>query len=373
MNKKFDDIRPYFDTELPAAMARIADSEYFSVLSKFVFPNKDISEVQQMIRNYTNTDDFQRETMCEFNRQTVVQTTDGLTYSGMEYLDASKAYLFVSNHRDIVLDSSLLQYILIKEGLNTTDITFGSNLMSSQLIIDIGRSNKMFKVSRGETPREFYKTSLHISEYIRHAIVERKQSIWIAQRSGRTKDGNDLTDQGLIKMFCMSDKKDVAKGLEELNIVPVAVSFQYEPCEYFKTREIYSSQKGIKYVKEKDEDVKSVLLGITQFKGKVHISICPPIKSKELSNSSGENFHKHVANIINRRIYDDYKLFNTNYIAYDIRSCINTYNDYYTQDEKEAFVERCNKIIDKFDTDKNVVRDIIIGIYANAVSNKIQL
>ena len=214
IDSKFDDIRPYIDDEIPAAMNRIAASEYFPAIAGFVFPEKELSEAQKILRSFTNIYDFQVGAMYAFNYQVLKQSAGEFTYSGTEHLDPAKNYLFVSNHRDIVLDSSLLQFMLHLEGFRTTEITFGSNLMTSQLIIDIGCSNKMFKVMRGENPREFYKTSLHLSEYIRYTITQRDESIWIAQRSGRTKDGNDATDQGILKMFNMSGGKDVAQSLQ---------------------------------------------------------------------------------------------------------------------------------------------------------------
>ena len=373
MDKKFDDIRPYVDSEISEAMNRIANSELLPGIAKFVFPEKELSEVQKLLRSFNNIRDFQVGVMYAFNQQVISRSIENFTYSGTEFLDPAKSYLFVSNHRDIVMDSSLLQILLHFEGFRTTEITFGSNLMSSQLIIDIGRSNKMFKVMRGESPRDFYKTSLHLSEYIRHTITERNESIWIAQRSGRTKDGNDATDQGILKMFCMSGGKDPVHALNTLNIVPVAISYQYEPCDFFKTRELYWSRNGAKYMKEKNEDLISVLTGITQFKGNVHISICEPLRQEELQLSltekSPNDFFKNVANLINKRIYSNYKLYDTNYIAHDLRSKTNTYATHYTPQSKDKFVERYNQIIDKFDVDKEIAGQILLGIYANSVDH----
>ena len=373
MNEKFDDIRPYTDAEIQAAMIRIADSEHFQALAQFVFPDRDIEELKKTVCSYTNTYDFQNGVMVVFIQQVLARSIEKFTYSGTEYLDPAKSYLFISNHRDIVLDSSLLQYILHLEGFRTTEITFGSNLMSSQLIIDIGRSNKMFKVMRGENPRDFYKTSLHLSEYIRHTITGRNESIWIAQRSGRTKDGHDATDQGILKMFCMSGSKDTVQSLDALNIVPVAISYQYEPCDFFKTRELYLSRNGTKYIKEKNEDVISVLTGITQFKGNVHISICEPLRQEELQLSATEkfsnNYFKNVAHLIDRRIYNKYKLYDSNYIAHDLRSNSNAHATNYTPQNREKFVQRYHQILDKFDADKEIIGQIFLGIYANSVDN----
>ena len=202
---KFDDIRPYYDEEIPAAMQRIASSTSFPLLASYVYPEESVEKVRQRIVGYTNIHDFQTETMRRVNEQVIARSITEFTCDGISRLSPHDSYLYVSNHRDIMLDSSLLQYFLVTQGFDTTEITFGANLMQGQLVIDIGKSNKMFKVERpGGGFKDFYRSSLHLSEYIRHAILEKHQSVWIAQRNGRTKNGIDVTDQGIIKMFCMS-------------------------------------------------------------------------------------------------------------------------------------------------------------------------
>ena len=177
--------------------------------------------------------------------------------------------MYLSNHRDIMLDASLLQNALLMNGFDTTEITFGANLMQGQLVIDIGKSNKMFRVERpGGSIREFYKASMHLSEYIRHTIVEKKQSVWIAQRNGRTKDGKDRTDQGIINMFRMSSEGK-STSLSQLNLLPVSVSYEWEPCDILKTLELYAKRQG-PYLKKPGEDLNSILTGILQPKGRVH-------------------------------------------------------------------------------------------------------
>ena len=370
MNQKFDDIRPYVDAEIPAAMQRITESKYFPEIAKFLFPEKELSQVQTLLRSYRNIHDFQVEIMYQFNKQILTRTVDQFSYSGTERLDPAKRYLFVSNHRDIVLDSSLLQWALYHEGLRPTEITFGSNLMSSQLIIDIGRSNKMFKVMRGENPRDFYKTSLYLSEYIRHAITQKGESVWIAQRNGRTKDGNDATDQGIIKMFCMSDTRDLVKSIEEPNIVPIAISYQWEPCDILKTKELFLSRGDVKYEKQANEDFISIMTGFTQWKGNIHISFCEPLQKEEYIGFAGETpnkFYKNMAKLIDERIYSNYKNWNTNYIAHDIRSGTNQYATYYTTEEKEKFEQRFQQVLNHVPGEKEVISSIFLGIYANSV------
>jgi len=371
MNQKFDDIRPYVDAEIPAAMKRISESEYFPAIAKYIFPEKKLSEAKETLLRYTGINDFQLDAMYAFICQVLKRSVDNFTYSGFERLDPAKSYLFVSNHRDIVLDSSFLQFVLYLTGIRSTEITFGSNLMSSQLVVDIGRSNKMFKVMRGENPRDFYKTSLFLSEYIRYTITQKGESIWIAQRNGRTKDGNDATDQGILKMFCMSGGKDIAQSLCGLNIVPVAISYQWEPCDFFKTREVFLSRIEAKYTKEKNEDYISILTGIKQPKGNVHISICEPLCCEKLQQStnakSSNDFYKAAVNLIDEEIYKNYKLHVTNYIAHDIRSCAQTFTSRYSTDEKEMFMQRFHQVLKQTEGDTDIIKSIFLGIYANPV------
>jgi len=264
-----------------------------------------------------------------------------------------------------------LQQVFHINGFPTTEITFGSNLMSSQLVIDIGKSNKMFKVARGGNAREFYENLLHLSEYIRYTITEKGESIWIAQRNGRTKDGNDATDQGIIKMFGMSNTHDLVKSIEELNIVPIAVSYQWESCDMLKTRELYLSRDGAKYVKQKDEDLISILTGITQQKGNVHFSLCKPLEKEEyieFANESPNKFYKNITNLIDERIYSNYKLWNTNYIAHDILHKKSAFSTFYSNSDREKFVEYMNNGLSLLDGDRSELQEIFLKIYANPVN-----
>lgn len=372
MMDNFDDLRPYFDSEISPAMQRIAGSSYLAAMANFVFPDKTVNEVREMLLNIHTIEEFQFQVMYYFNKSVINNSIRDFTFSGIERLDPGKSYLFVSNHRDIVLDSSLMQLMLYQSGLRTTEITFGSNLMTSQLVIDVGKSNKMFKVVRGGSIRDFYKNSMRLSEYIRYTISQKKESIWIAQRNGRTKNGNDATDQGIIKMFCMSDHANLISALGLLNIVPVAISYETEPCDILKTRELYLSRNGQKYVKEDGEDFNSILTGIVQQKGNVHISICEPVSIDDLT-SIAENYpaeyHKKVASLIDKRIYDDYKLHCNNYIAHDIRSGKDTYQAYYTSEEKEQFIRRYEQMLQQIAGEEEVLRSLFLGIYANPVDN----
>lgn len=372
-NAAFDDIRPFYDEEIPGAMLRIAASELFPRLASYVYPGHDIPAVREMLKGFRTISDFQFEVMCRVNEQVIARSITELSYAGIEKLNRTRRYLFVSNHRDIMLDSCLLQYILYKNGHNTTEITFGANLMSAPLIIDIGKSNKMFKVERGGTMKEFYKSSMHLSEYIRYVITEKGQSVWIAQRNGRTKDGKDTTDQGIIKMFCMSCPGNKIEALCTLNIVPVSVSYEWEPCDVLKTLELYESRSA-KYRKKPGEDLNSIVTGLMQPKGKVHFEIGEQLAEEDLLPFAGctpNEYHKEVAALLDKRIRSNYKLTPNNYIAHDLRSGRAAYRNFYTDGQKKVFVEYMAACLNRNEAyDPVVLKDIFLGIYANPVDNK---
>lgn len=372
----FEDIRPYNDSEISSAMHRIVDNPYFPKLASFVFPRLSTDEIRKMVEGIDNIDDFQSKVMHQANQRIIEESISEFTYSGLERIDPQCYYLYVSNHRDIMLDASLLQSVFISNNLRTTEITFGANLMKGQLVIDVGKSNKMFKVERpGGSIKEFYKASKHLSDYIRMTLQDKKESVWIAQRNGRTKDGIDRTDQGIINMFRMSYDGDKVKAISDLNIVPVAVSYEWEPCDLLKVIELYISNhhKGT-YVKKEGEDLNSILTGIVQNKGKVHFSICEPITFADLTpytDLQSSEFNRKVAGLIDKRICTEYVLMPNNYIAHDILNESDQYSSYYTNEEYERFIEHLaslNVYADSCDVDE--MKQILLGIYANPVDSK---
>lgn len=374
-NPLFDDIRPYYDDEIPSAMARISASEVFPLLATFVYPDQPIEEVRQRLTRFTTIRAFQHDTMYKLNEQIIRRSISRFTCSGIERLSPERQYLFVSNHRDIVLDACLLQYFFVKSGFETTEITFGANLMMNPTIIDIGKSNKMFRVERpGGSLKEFYHSSMLLSEYIRYVIQEKGQSVWIAQRNGRTKNGLDCTDQGIIKMFCMSEPKDKIKALAALHIVPVSVSYEWESCDILKALELYESSDH-KYTKKPGEDLNSILTGILQYKGRVHFELCEPISVAELSRfeqQTNNEYHKSVAKLIDNRINTAYRLYPNNYIAHDMLYGSSKYASMYTKAQYEAFAKRIEKL-DRYDTcDIDKLKEIFVSIYANPVDNKVR-
>lgn len=369
---KFEDIRPYFDEEIPMAMARIAESELFPLISSYVFPERNMEDVRAQVRKIQTIDQFQHEVMSIVNEQVIKRSMTKFTYNGIDRLDPEKRYLFVSNHRDIMLDSSLFQYILHINGHETSEITFGANLMCHPLVIDIGKSNKMFKVERGGNMKDFYQSSLLHSEYIRYAITQKNQSVWIAQRNGRTKDGIDHTEPGLIRMFASSMPENKLKALADLNIAPISISYEWETCDILKALELYES-RFTKYVKKPGEDLNSILTGIVSDKGHVHIEICEPISIDELQlfeSTTRQEYVKAVARLIDKRINASYLLHPNNYIAFDIRYGTKRYEDRYSEEEKNAFCKRLKELSEYEGCELDVLMDIFLGIYANPINSR---
>lgn len=355
-------------------MQRITSNASFPLLASYVFPDENIDAVRERLLTYRTIDEFQRGVMWNVNLEIMRRSTDGVTYSGIDRLNPEVPYMYVSNHRDIMLDATFLQKILHENGFPTSQITFGANLMQGEVVIDVGKSNKMFRVERpGGSAREFYKSSLHLSEYMRHVIVDQHESIWIAQRNGRTKDGIDRTDQGIIKMFGMSRSDDKILSLAELNIAPISISYEWESCDILKALELYATRQG-PYVKKPGEDLNSILTGIVQPKGRVHIHMCDPVTIEDMQQFAGQTsseFHRCVAHLMDQRICSNYHLTPNNYIAHDMRYAKTEYSDRYTAEEKERFVQHVSQLHRyEEELDLDVLTDILLGIYANPIESK---
>ncbi len=370
--EKFEDIRPYIDTEVSPALERIANNPLLNDISSYLFPGKGEEYFKDILLSCKTIDDFQNKVMAVVVKKILADTAKTLTYSGLEYFGKGEKHLIISNHRDIVLDSAIIQIILHSHGVQTTEMAVGDNLITSPFIEDIARTNKMIKVVRSTSPREVYTTSQVLSQYIRYNIVSDKNSIWIAQRNGRTKDGNDITEQGLLKMLDMSGEGDFLKDFGELCILPVSISYEYEPCDLLKTVELFISRRK-KYVKSKNEDLNSILTGIMQFKGNIHIEFNEPMKLQEIEAASkfdkNERF-KALASSIDYKINSSYKLWKNNYIAYDMLNNTEEYAGMYSSADKQSFVSYMNFKLQATEGDSRELQDIFLSIYANPLVNK---
>ena len=375
----YSDIRPYNDDEIPAALERIVNDPFFAPAVNFAFPDADMERIAEVVRTCKTVDQMQQRIMISIIKRIIDTSIDNFTWTGMENVEKGKGYLYISNHRDITLDSFLLQYTLFSNGFPTTATTLGDNLLRSQFIIDICRINRAVRVIRKTdeiSPREFLLNSQHLAEYIRLYISQGK-SMWISQRNGRTKDGFDATDQGVLKMVSLSGSSDFLENFSELNIAPIAISYQYEPCDIKKAIETTVKLMGETYQKGKNEDVNSILYGIRMPKGDVNISICEPITREELERCAElpkAEAYKTLKEIIDNRIYKHYKLHDTNYIAHDILHREKRYAEHYTPASFKAFKGRMAYAEARFmeyGLDLKTARKAYLGIYANPVDTKI--
>jgi hypothetical protein len=374
MNKEpdFEDIRPYYDEEINPALKRIVTVPEFGKILDFLFPGKDKSEIINVLSKTYSALDFQKRFMHPLVNSIVSKTSTGLTTSGFDKLPTGKPYLFVSNHRDIVLDSAILQVILLDFGHETSEITFGSNLMSNQFIIDLGKVNRMFKVYRGGNRMELFRNSQLLSAYIRYTITQKHTSAWIAQRNGRTKDGIDKTEPGLLKMFNISGSCDFNESFSELNIVPLAISYEYEPCCASKVKELTSLSKGIPYQKELHEDFMSIITGITQPKGHIHLSACTPINQLLSETNKLESINDKInklASLIDASIYSNFRLWPTNFIAFDLLNHSKKFVRKYTVPELDKFKTYMAKELSIFAGNTTIQKELLLKIYANPVIN----
>lgn len=365
----FEETRPYYDHEIPGAVARVASNPFFETIVKYLFPETDIQQFKAEFLKINTIDEFQQNVMLKAIWSIVHKTCTSFTWEGFDALDNHHRYMFIANHRDILLDAALLQVTLNANHLRTSEITFGNNLMQGDIVIDIGKMNKMFRIVRGGTVHDFYRNSMEVSSYMRHALLEKGESVWIAQRNGRTKNGDDRTESAVLKMFSISSQKPFVENLGELNITPVAISYEFEPCDFMKTQELYISQYQ-QYIKEPGEDLRSILQGITQFKGHVHLAVAPTITREELAECDRQEKNQKfssLAAIIDQRIHSHYKIWNNNLIAYDLLNGTQQYAGQYTAAEKESFIQYMENGLKGLRGEYDELRNLFLRIYAGAV------
>lgn len=370
----FEDIRTCYDHEVKDLTQRLISDPMFMPLVNYLWPDMTFEEVKEKAGRINSNIDFQLEFMHGAIRRILEMSSSGLSSSGFGQLDPEKSYLFVGNHRDILLDAAILQVLLVENRLSTSEITFGSNLQEQGFITNFGRLNRMFTIQRDGKSKRLYEISKKLSAYIRHTLVDKKVSVWIAQRNGRTKDGNDLTQTGLLKMLNISGSGSFSENFSQLNIIPLSISYEYEPCDLLKTQEIYLSGLHENYQKAKGEDLNSLITGIQQFKGKIHLCAGRPVDAEEyryIDSFRNENDKFRIlTKMIDQRIRSDYRLNTTNYIACDLYHKTSRFSALYSTEEKNAFIQYTEKQIGQIQGDQSILKDIFLKIYAQPVINK---
>jgi Acyltransferase. len=341
---------------------------------KALFPNQSLKFLSEKLSDSDSPEKMLKNSMYPILLQLIDDTSTTITKIGLDQLSKGKGYVFISNHRDIVIDPCILGQTLETDGYEPTGITFGDNLLMAPLIRFVaGRSNKMFTVRRSDSPKEFLQHSMELSEEIREHIVKTGQSLWIAQRNGRTKDGDDRTDQGVLKMLYMSRQDDFVKSIKELNIVPLAISYEFEPCDFLKTQELYLRKRG-PYVKSEEEDFNSIVTGLKQFKGGIEYNFCEPFSNDDIqqANENDKNLKfRNLAQLIDKRIHLAFRLWPNNFIAYDQINKVKTYSDKYTPEQEKAFINYMNEGLKALQGEQEELKEIFLMLYANPVINRL--
>ena len=375
---QFDDIRPYNDDEVRPTIERLlSDPEFIDVVTRFRFPQLPSQldmfcrpivrrTLSKKLQNINTVDDLQLY-VEGYVRRMIDETTSGLSVSGEDNLTKDKAHLFISNHRDIVVDPALVNWTLHHHGHKTLHIAIGDNLLTKPYVSDLMRLNKSFIVNRSATsPREKLKAAKHLSSYIHYAIVEEQSNIWIAQREGRAKDGIDRTNSAVIGMLALSKPKTVALTdyIHELNIVPVSISYEFDPCDLHKANELYVQKTHGSYDKEEHEDAQSIARGITGFKGRVHVAFGEPLKGEYQSTDD-------VVAELDEKIIHNYVLQPSNCIAYkelhgQLPKGVSVTANKIDYAEAE-FVKESKRFCQRLKDCDERYRDVFLSMYANPV------
>lgn len=370
--QKFDKIRPFYDAEVNEAIQSAVNHPMMKALMDFTFPDVDDEEWKNQLRKTHSIRDFQCNFIYQSVQKVLAKSSEGLTTSGFEKLQPNTSYLFISNHRDIILDTSLLNVALFDHGLVMTASAIGDNLVTKSFLKTLSKLNRNFLVQRGLPPRELLESSKLMAEYIGQLLLRENRSVWIAQREGRTKDGNDATHSGVLKMLAMgSDEKNLMDYFKKIKIVPVSISYEYDPTDALKMPQLIAEAKNEIYIKEKNEDFITLLSGIIGQKKRIHIHI-GDVLDTELDTITAEIDNKNnqiqaVAQAIDDSILQSYKLWPTNYIAYDLLNKSNKYSHLYTENEKSLFERRLEM---KIDEDNPQMMESFLAMYANPVVNK---
>ena len=378
----FDDIRPYSSGELQPALRDLLKDRQFRVMLKGFAPWLPACVIDNVLKlgiiGVRTTTDFQRRFMKHVVYYVLRKSSDGYTFHNHKSVTWERRYTFVSNHRDIVLDSAILDYLLFKAKAPTTcEIAIGDNLLIYPWIRILVKMNKAFIVHRSLTPKEMMKSSIKMSEYMHFAINEKKENIWIAQREGRSKDSSDHTQESVLKMLALGFDGSHADALHDMNIVPLTISYEYDPCDYLKAKEYQLKRDNPSYKKTRQDDLDNMKTGIFGYKGRIHYATSPCINEwlDELADLQVQEFYQEVARRMDTQIHSNYRLFPGNYIALDRLNGTKEWTSQYTDADKKRFdkyIEGQLAKIDIPDKDEAFLTERILTMYANPLRNYLQ-
>lgn len=375
---EFDEIRPYHDEELPGIYDKLLASEQFLHVLGIVLPQYTSEQVKELMYKCKTKLDFQKTFSYLFLEGVLKRTSTGIEFDHTKVEDISKPHLYLSNHRDIILDSAFLADLFLREGYDTQEVAVGDNLLAYPWIEYAVRINKSFIVQRGLTMRQVLVSSARMSRYMHYAITEKKQSIWMAQREGRSKDSSDHTQDSLLKMLAMGGKGTIIERLKEIKILPLAISYEYDPCDYLKAKEFQQKRDDANYQKTAKDDLTNMQAGAMGYKGHIvfRTSSClnPRLDLLPMGLCKSELIRK-VAELIDKEIHSNYELYPGNYIAYDLLFDSQDMASKYTVKERVDFLKYIESQLDKIDLsnkDMPFLNKKILEMYANPVVNYIK-
>ncbi|WP_343696397.1 1-acyl-sn-glycerol-3-phosphate acyltransferase [Flavobacterium sp.] len=372
--QKFDAIRPFYDSEINEALHDVVNHPMMKTMMNFTFPEVEDEVWKDQLKKTHSIRDFQCNFIYHTIQKVLEKSSEGLTTSGFEKLEPNTSYLFISNHRDILLDTTLLNVCLFEHGLVMTASAIGDNLVKKAFLATLAKLNRNFLVLRGLSPREMLQSSKLLSEYMGQLLLRENRSVWIAQKEGRTKDGNDETNPGVLKMIGMaSDEEDLMNYFKKLKIVPVSISYEYDPTDMLKMPQLMAEANNEVYVKDKNEDFMNIISGIMGTKKRIHISVGDVLDTEiDQIVAENDNANKQVlalAQTIDDIILKNYQLWPTNFIAYDILNETDRFADKYKESEKQLFERRLEM---RIGSDNPVTRQGFLAMYANPVVNKLK-
>jgi len=372
----FDEIRPYQDQEVGNVINNLIQQDFFVPLIRKIYPDTDPEKFKIAISGIDTIHGFQTKIIYPVLKKLLKDTSNGINFSGFDKLDKNQAHLFISNHHDIVLDPSVLNFILYEQGHKTTKVAIGDNLVTKNWIKDLARLNKSFIVHRSPPIKLAYYYSHRLSNFIKSTILDENESIWIAQRQGRAKDGNDVTQVSLLKMLAYGGDENKFTYLRSLNFLPLAISYEYDPCDILKVKELIAKEKAQSYQKSPKEDLISMATGLIGYKGKIHVSLGNPLyKEFEdiIHHETSKEQYSSLAAIIDEQIQSIIKLWPTNYIAYDSLMNMDMYQEKYNEEQKLSFLDYVDKRLKSAGLTNTESKIMFLSIYANPVKNKIRL
>lgn len=373
--EQFDPIRPFEPDELPDVFDRLLQNEQFSSVLAYLYPDVPKEALAAKMHACKDNLDFQKTFCYGFLVQLLARLSKGCDID-IASLDTDNRYTFISNHRDIVLDSALLDKLLIDAGFNTTcEIAIGDNLLKLPWVKDLVRVNKSFIVERALSMREMLMASKRLSEYMHFVIAEKNDNVWIAQREGRAKDSNDRTQEAILKMMVMGGEGSIIDRLKQLHLVPLAISYEYDPCDYLKAKEFQQKRDNAEWKKGPTDDLVSMQTGIFGFKGHVHYHAAPCLDgylAQMDPETPKQDIYNKVATYIDKQIHANYMLYPGNYVALDFLEETSAHADKYTEAEKATFEQYIAGQLQKIDLpnkDEAFLRERMLTMYANPVRN----